>query len=77
VNVATVMSGLTTGVPISPGYAGLEHSATTGYYTEALKCYTTKAPKHYTTTYAAPMLLRRSTEVFFFPKLHYPHHAAY
>jgi hypothetical protein len=68
VNVATVMSGSTTGVPISPGYGGLEHSATTGF---------TKAPKHYTTTYAAPMLLRRSTEVFFFPEVHYPHHAAY
>ncbi|EFX85859.1 LOW QUALITY PROTEIN: hypothetical protein DAPPUDRAFT_237487 [Daphnia pulex] len=73
VNVATVMSGSTTGVPISPGYGGLEHSTTT----EVLKCYTTKVPKHYTTTYAAPMLLRRSTEVFFFPELHYPHHAAY
>jgi hypothetical protein len=41
------------------------------------KCYTTKAPKRYTTTYAAPMLLRRSSEVFSFPELHYPHHAAY
>ncbi|EFX87915.1 hypothetical protein DAPPUDRAFT_234432 [Daphnia pulex] len=55
VNVATVMSGSTTGVPISPGYGGLEHSATTGYYNEALKCYTTKARKHYTTTDAALM----------------------
>ncbi|EFX88438.1 hypothetical protein DAPPUDRAFT_311291 [Daphnia pulex] len=70
-----VKAGSTIGVPISPGYG--EHSATTGYYTEALKCYTTKARKHYTTTYAAPMLLRTSSEVFFFPELHYPHHAAY
>ncbi|EFX63273.1 hypothetical protein DAPPUDRAFT_268735 [Daphnia pulex] len=39
------------------------------YYTDAPKYCTTKAPEYYTTTYHG------SSEVFFFPKLYYLHHA--
>ncbi|EFX70602.1 hypothetical protein DAPPUDRAFT_256902 [Daphnia pulex] len=69
------MAGSTTGVPISPRDGGHEKSVATGYYTGAPKYYTTKGPEYYTTTCTAPMLLRRSSEVFFFPEFHYLHHA--
>jgi hypothetical protein len=55
------MAGLTTGVPMSPGYGGYQTTtpvsdcttttyATTSYYTEASKYYTTNAPDYFTKT---------------------------
>jgi hypothetical protein len=60
-----LMAGLTTGVPMSPGYGGYESTtllsyystltnAAPAYYTKAPKYYTTKASEYYTTTYASP-----------------------
>ncbi|EFX77678.1 hypothetical protein DAPPUDRAFT_105940 [Daphnia pulex] len=59
------MAGSTTGIPMSIWYGGYQTAtptpyipkatyATTSYYTEVFKYYTTKAPGFYTTTYAAP-----------------------
>jgi hypothetical protein len=59
--VESLMAGLTTGVPMSPGYGGYETTtpasgcttttyATTSYYTEASKYYTTNVPDYYTKT---------------------------
>ncbi|EFX62819.1 hypothetical protein DAPPUDRAFT_269666 [Daphnia pulex] len=61
--VLSLMAGSTTGVPMSPWYGGNQTAppyypkatyATTSYFTEVYKYYTTKAPEFYTTTYAAP-----------------------
>ncbi|EFX77688.1 hypothetical protein DAPPUDRAFT_105963 [Daphnia pulex] len=63
--VLYLMAGSTTGVPMSSWYGGYQTAtptpyipkatyATTSYYTEVFKYYTTKAPGFYTTTYAAP-----------------------
>jgi hypothetical protein len=58
--VGSLMAGLTTGVPMSPGYGGYQTTtpasdllvnnkyATTSYCTEASKYYTTNAPDYYT-----------------------------
>jgi hypothetical protein len=57
--VVSLMGGSTTGVPMSPWYSANQTAtpppsyityATTCFYTEVLKYYTTKAPEFYTTT---------------------------
>jgi hypothetical protein len=63
--LVSLMAGPTTGVPMSPGYGGYQTATPPPYYpratnattsscTKVFKCYTTKAPEFYTTTYAAP-----------------------
>ncbi|EFX77422.1 hypothetical protein DAPPUDRAFT_247460 [Daphnia pulex] len=64
-----VLNKVNHGVVLLLGVIWMMAGTTTAYYTEAPKCYTIKAPEYYTTTCAAPMLLRRSSE------LHYLHHA--
>jgi hypothetical protein len=54
--VLSLMAGLTTGVPMSPGYGGYQTATPASYYTTssaATGYYTSKAQEYYTVTYVA------------------------
>jgi hypothetical protein len=62
--VVSLMAGSTAGVAMSPWCGGNQTAtpppsyttyATTSFCTKVFKCYTTKAPEFYTTTYAVPI----------------------
>ncbi|EFX77724.1 hypothetical protein DAPPUDRAFT_247291 [Daphnia pulex] len=63
--VESLMVGSTAGYYTTTTYA------TTNYYTEALKYFTTKATEYYTATYAA-LSYYIDPEVIFFPELQHP-----
>ncbi|EFX88412.1 hypothetical protein DAPPUDRAFT_234437 [Daphnia pulex] len=72
VNVATVTVGSTTGVPISPGYGGREHIATTGYYTEALQVLHHKGSKTLHHDLCCPDVTTQKLRSIFIPRASLP-----
>jgi hypothetical protein len=55
--VLSLMAGLTTAVPMSPGYGGYQNATPASYYTTtyaATGYYTPKALEYYTITYDVP-----------------------
>jgi hypothetical protein len=68
VRVVTLMSGSITCADFSWLWrVSTTTYSTTGYYTEAPKCYTTKARGYYTTVYVAPGYYVENPKCFSFP----------
>ncbi|EFX80811.1 hypothetical protein DAPPUDRAFT_243221 [Daphnia pulex] len=65
--VVSLMAGSTTGVPMSSGYGDYQTStsAAPAYYTEALKCYSIKAPVYYSTAHVALSYYAECPKYFF------------
>jgi hypothetical protein len=67
--VVSLMTGSTTGVPMSLGYGGYQSTTydAPAYFSEAPKYYTTKASENYTTTYAAPAYYTEASKYYSAP----------